>query len=140
MDSSAAAGTEGSDVLTREGLQGGSGSFSSCFWEIFPPYSRLCSNQGAAFCHESRGSLEGLFFLPTKHGSMKQHSSAPCQELHFLQDFRSSISWESLSKSFVLILPPFAVGVWGEHWAGTTSKLCLHTVLPPGPAASPEVK
>lgn len=111
----AAAGTEGSHTVTREGLQRGIGSFSSCFWENFPPCSRLCSNQGAAFCLESRGSLEGLFFLSTQHRSTKKPSSAPCQELHFLQDFRNSISWESLSKSFVLILPPFAVGVWGEH-------------------------
>lgn len=146
----AAGGTEGSDAVTREGegLQKGIGSFSSCFWENFLPYCRLCSNRGAAFCLESRGSLEGLFFLSTKHRATKKHGSAPCQELHFLQNFSNSISWESLSKSFVLFLPPFAVGVWGEHrdsWAGdegngTTSKLGLHTLLPPGPATFIEAK
>lgn len=93
----------------------GIGSFSSCFWENSPPFSRLCSNQGAAFCLQSRGSSEGLFLLPTKHRSTQKHGSAPCQELHFLQDFSFSISWESLSKSLVLILPPLAVGVWGER-------------------------
>lgn len=102
----AAAGTEGWDAVTREGDL----AAPLVFWENFPPYSRLCSKQGAAFCLESRGSFEGLFLLPTKHRSTTKHSSAPCQEVHFLQGSSNSISWESLSKGFVLLLFPFALG------------------------------
>lgn len=54
-------------------------------------------------------------FLSTKYRSIKKHGSGLCQELRFCWDFRSylSTSWESLSKSFVLVLPLFAVGLWG---------------------------
>lgn len=50
--------------------------------------SRLSSNQGAVLCLESRGSLEGLFFLSTEYRSAKKHGSGLCQELYFRQNFR----------------------------------------------------